>query len=267
MAPAAGPLQPRRRSVLAAGALVPVAWILPTAASGAASGRAGAVSPYRFLSAHQAAVVTEATARLAPGPLDEPTEAGHPGAREAGVTHFIDRLLSATDEEPPPLFSGGPWSNRHASGADHMASFVPPVERQRHGWQKRLAQLRHDVAAAVVALDDAAVAAGYADFVAAPPTEQDRILAAQSDARNTLFALTIDGMYSVPEYGGNAGLSAWHEIAWPGDVQPVGYTAAEVERDEGLDPIAAGDLPIVEEVIRTLPVLARGRRSRGVRRG
>ena len=144
---------------------------------------------------------------------------------------------------------------------------MPLVERQQHAWRRRVTQLRHDVAAAVVALDDAAAAAGYADFVAAPAVEQDRILTELADVRNTLFGLTIDGMYSVPEYGGNAGLSGWQEIKWPGDVQPVGYSAAAVEADDGIDPVAASDLPVVQELIDALPVLGRGRRSRGVRHG
>jgi Gluconate 2-dehydrogenase subunit 3 len=211
--------------------------------------------------------VTEATARLVPGPLDDPAEAGHPGAREAGVTHFVDRLLSAFDEAPPAVFAGGPWSNRHTSGPDRMAEFEPLRERQDKAWHSRIATLRRDVAAAVVALDKAAVAAGYSDFVAAPVTVKDRILTDLADVRDLLFGLTIDAMYSVPEYGGNAARSAWEEIRWPGDVQPVGYPARQVEADDGLDPIAAGDLPAVRELLAALPVLGRGRRSRSTRRG
>jgi hypothetical protein len=127
--------------------------------------------------------------------------------------------------------------------------------------------MRLDVAAAVEALDAGAAAAGYRDFVAAPTTEQDRLLTALADVRDLLFGLTIDAMYSVPEYGGNAGRSAWDEIRWPGDVQPVGYSPEEVERDDGVDPVAASDLPVVHEVIDALPLLARARAARGRRRG
>ena len=48
-----------------------------------------------------------------------------------------------------------------------------------------------------------------------------------------LFGHTIEGMYSVPEYGGNANLVGWQDIQWPGDIQPRGYTDAEVEAPEG----------------------------------
>ncbi len=217
------------------------------------------VSSFRFLSDHQAAVIVQATARLVPGPLDDPTEVGHPGAREAGVVHYVDRLLSAFDEDPPAIFAGAPWSNRHAKGPDHLARFVPLVERQEKAWRQRVAQLRHDVAAAVVALDKGAVAAGYKDFLAAPTTEQDQLLTQLAQVRDVLFGLTIDAMYSVPEYGGNHGLSAWHEIGWPGDIQPVGYTAAQVEADDGLNPVASNDLPAVQELINALPLLSRAR--------
>ena len=74
-----GPCQPsgpRRRAIIAA---IPVAAGLAACTS----------SPYRkpqpgtllYFTGHQAAVVEAATARIAPGPQDDPAEAGHPGAR------------------------------------------------------------------------------------------------------------------------------------------------------------------------------------------
>jgi len=257
---------PARRTVLIAGALLPVARYLPVSAALPGRGDA-AVTTSRFLSAHQAATIIEATARLVPGPHDDPTEVGHPGAREAGVVHFIDRLLSAFAEDPPAIFAGAPWSNRHASGPDHLKRFIPLIERQEKAWRPRIAQLRKDVAAAVVALDKGAVADGYKDFVSAPTTEQDKLLTDLAKARDVLFGLTIDAMYSVPEYGGNRRLSAWHEINWPGDIQPVGYSKKQVESDDGPDPVSPADLEAVQELIDALPVLTRARAARGIRRG
>ena len=40
-------------------------------------------------------MVEDATARIAPGPRDDPAEEGHPGAREADVTGYIDAMLGA----------------------------------------------------------------------------------------------------------------------------------------------------------------------------
>jgi len=267
---------PGRRAVLVAGAVLPVARWLPASAAvpaasvpGAAVSGSGeaAVASYRFLSAHQAAVVVEATARLVPGPLDDPTEIGHPGAREAGVVHFIDRLLSAFDEDPPAIFAGAPWSNRHTTGPDYLARFVPLIERQEKAWRKRVTQLRKQIAAAVIALDKGAQGAGYTDFATAPTSEQDQLLTQLADVRNLLFGLTVDAMYSIPEYGGNHKLSGWQEISWAGDIQPIGYTAAQVESYDGPDPVAPNDLPAVQELVDSLPLLAHARAARRTRRG
>jgi len=73
---------PRRRAIIAA---------LPVAAGLAActSPRQPQPAALDFFTEHQAAVVEAATARIAPGPNDDPAEAGHPGAREAGVTRMV----------------------------------------------------------------------------------------------------------------------------------------------------------------------------------
>ena len=259
-------MAPGRRAVLIAGAMLPVVRWLPVSAALPGRGEA-AVTSYRFLSAHQAATVIEATARLVPGPTDEPAEVGHPGAREANVVHFIDRLLSAFDEDPPAIFAGAPWSNRHTSGVDHMKRFVPLIERQEKAWRERVHQLREQVADAVVKLDKGAAADGYKDFVSAPTMEQDKLLTDLADVRDVLFGLTIDGMYSVPEYGGNHALASWHEIKWPGDVQPRGYSATQVESDDGPDPVSPADLAAVQELIDALPILSRARATRRSTRG
>jgi gluconate 2-dehydrogenase gamma chain len=263
--PPAGPpadgIAPGRRIVLIAGAMLPVVRWLPVSAALPGRGEA-VVTSYRFLSGHQAATVIEATARLVPGPQDDPTEVGHPGAREAGVVHFIDRLLSAFEEDPPAIFAGAPWSDRHTSGPDYLKRFVPLIERQEKAWRKRVTQLRKQVAAAVVALDKGAVSDGYKNFVSAPTTEQDKLLTDLADARDVLFGLTIDAMYSVPEYSGNHDQSAWHEIKWPGDIQPVGYSAKQVESDDGPDPVSPADLASVQELIDALPILSRARAAR-----
>jgi len=50
-----------------------------------------------------------------------------------------------------------------------------------------------------------------------------------------LFTHAIEGMYSAPEYGGNADLVGWQEIAWPGDRQPRGYSDSQVTLSDGPD--------------------------------
>lgn len=179
--------------------------------------------PFRFFDEHGAAVVTEATARLIPGPEDDPEEAGHPGAREAAVVHYVDLLLSAFEDDPPRIYAGGPWSDRHGGSENEMAQFVPLAPWEEAAWRKRLARLRRRYRAGIAALDRAA----GGDFAAAPPERQDAILASKRHAsfRRALFEHAIEGMYAVPEYGGNRGLVGWAEIGYAGDVAPTGWPA------------------------------------------
>ncbi|HWQ22704.1 MAG TPA: gluconate 2-dehydrogenase subunit 3 family protein [Gaiellaceae bacterium] len=177
--------------------------------------------PFRFFDARQAAVVTEATARLIPGPRDDPEEAGHPGAREAGVVHYIDLLLTAFEDDPPRIYAGGPWSDRHGGAENLLARFVPLAPWEERAWRRRIAALRRRYRAGIAALDRAA----DGDFAAAPPERQDAILASRRHAgfRRLLFEHAIEGMYAIPEYGGNRELAGWREIGYAGDVAPRGW--------------------------------------------
>jgi Gluconate 2-dehydrogenase subunit 3 len=207
---------------------------------------------WRFFTSHEAAVVEAATARIAPGPEDDPAEAGHPGAREAGVTCYIDTMLGALetlDGPAPMIFAGGPWSDRHTPGPDHMASFVPLDPVARIAWRSRLDGWRQQYRQGIAALDS--LASG-GDFTKATQADQDRILAgkALSEFRPLLFEHTIEGLYANPEYGGNRGLAGWRDIGYPGDVQPRGYTAREVELSDGHDPLTASG--VVADVLQFL---------------
>jgi Gluconate 2-dehydrogenase subunit 3 len=247
--------EPARRTVIAA---IPVAVVLAAAgctASGASSAGGASSGPAagRFFTSHEAAVVEAATARIAPGPADDPAEAGHPGAREAGVTDYIDMMLGALTltRSAPMIFAGGPWSNRHAPGPDHMADFIPLDPVTLIAWRKRLAGWQEQYRAGIAALDR--LAGG--DFAAAGHGEQDKILAGQDmdTFRPLLFEHTIEGLYAVPEYGGNHGLAGWRDIGFPGDIQPQGYPAGEVEASDGRDPVAA--TAVVADVLKFLGAL------------
>src|SRR5688572_9026618 len=99
-----------RRRFLQAASLLPLAAALPKGWLAQAMAAPG--DTFTFFDAHQAAVVVEATARLIPGPDDDPLEAGHAGAREANVVRYIDVLLGAFTATPPRIFTAGPWSDR-----------------------------------------------------------------------------------------------------------------------------------------------------------
>lgn len=238
-----------RRAFLGSATLLPLLGIVPGLLDVAWGASPGA--PYRFFSAHQAAVVDAATRRLVPGPEDDPAEAGHPGAHEAGVVRYLDTMLAVFSFSPPKIFAGGPWSNRKTSGPDYLAEFVPPDPAQALAWQQRIAQLHKDYTAGIALLD--AEAGG--DFTAISAPEQDRVLASDALAgfMPLLFSHTIEGMYSIPEYGGNAGRVGWIEIGYPGDSQPRGYTAAELAEQQisVLDPVG-----ITAQALAAFPQLA-----------
>jgi hypothetical protein len=211
-----------RRTVLGGLTLLPLAAAIPGFLPAAS-----ADTPYRFLTPHQAAVLDAATRRLIPGPADDPFERGHPGAAEANVVRYLDTMLAAFSFSPPEVHAGGPWSNRAGGTEDFMAEFVPLNRAQTDAWQQRIANLQSQYTTGIGLLDQ--LAGG--DFTTVSKSRQDSILSQGQALSFTqlLFGHTIEGMYSVPEYGGNANLVGWQDILWPGDIQPRGYTDAEVE--------------------------------------
>src|SRR5277367_2694743 len=167
-----------------------------------------------------------------PGPRAGRQLAGnHPGAHEANVVRYLDIMLSAFAFSPPKVHAGGPWSNRAGGSEDFMANFVPLDRAQNYGWQQRIGNLRSQYTTGIALLDQ--LAGG--DFTSVSTAKQDSILTTGQAVTFTqlLFGHTIEGMYSVPEYGGNANLVGWQDIKWPGDIQPRGYTDAEVEGSAG----------------------------------
>jgi hypothetical protein len=247
---------PRRRAIIAA---------LPVAAGLAACTSSPKPNPrpaqLGFFTEHQAAVVEAATARIAPGPKDDPAEAGHPGAREAGVTCYIDTMLGALKDgalthgilQHDQIFAGGPWSNRHTSGPDLMARFIPLSPVAQIAWRKRLTTWQTQYTKGISQLDK--LAGG--DFTQASHKKQDTILAAKpvGEFTSLLFEHTIEGLYASPEYGGNRNLTGWKEIGFPGDIQPRGYSTDEVERSDGPDPVGTDHTGVVADVLKLLGAL------------
>ncbi len=237
---------PRRRAFIA------TATVLAATACTATPKPKPAPETRRFFTPHQAAVVEAATARIAPGPHDDPAEQGHPGAREADVTSYIDTMLGALqDSTKPMIFAGGPYSNRHTSGPDLMARFAALDPVAKIAWRKRLTRWQDQYRQGINDLDK--LAGG--DFTKASKQKQDKILATASVSTFTslLFQHTIEGLYGAPEYGGNRAGSGWKEIGFPGDIQPRGYTDDEVERSDGHDPVATTG--IIADVVKLLGVV------------
>jgi hypothetical protein len=237
-----------RRTFLAGTSLLPLASMVPRQLMQQVYAQ---TSAFRVLTPHEVAVVDAATARLIPSPTDDPAEAGHPGAREANVVRYIDTMLGALGTSPPRVFAGGPYSKRAGGTRNDLARFLPLDEVERTAWKTRLSSLQQQYTAGVAALDGAA----GGDFTTAAPMRQDAILSEDTGGFASLMMQhAIEGMYSNPEYGGNAGLVGWKDIAFPGDSQPHGYTAEQVTQSDGPDELDLS--PVVKAALALITATA-----------
>lgn len=143
--------------------------------------------PLLFLTEAEARVVKAACERIFPA-----DESG-PGASDANVVVYIDRQLS------------GPW------GRDkYRYTKAPWVESfSEHGYQAKESP-QEIYRAGIKTLGE--------DFAAAAAVEQDRRL--KGIEKSAFFRLlrthTIEGMFSDPLHGGNAGMVGWQMIGYPG---------------------------------------------------
>lgn len=150
-------------------------------AGGAALAKAPAREAYETLTAAESDILEAVTARIIP------SDQNGPGAKEARAAHYIDRALA------------GP-----------------------------LAAARPAYAAGLAALDAYAQQAKGAPFAKLPPGEQDAVLTdleknvatGFTPSASAFFAQmrshTIEGTFTDPYYGGNAGFVGWDLIGYPG---------------------------------------------------
>jgi gluconate 2-dehydrogenase subunit 3-like protein len=181
-----------------------------------------------WLSAEEHAKVVAAADRLMP------PHGAHPGGAALGVADYIDMLLGAFTFDPPRIFAGGPFSGR-AGGAASFGQFLPLSRMEELAWRTRIEGSRgiperepngpttgwqSEYRDGLAALGD--------DFCAVAPEEQDARLAANREFESLLYRHACEGAYGAPEYGGNPDGRGWEAIGFPGDIQPRGYTDAEV---------------------------------------
>jgi gluconate 2-dehydrogenase gamma chain len=142
--------------------------------------------PLRFFTETEALIVSAAVSRIFPA------DDSGPGAREAGVTIYIDRQLA------------GPW------GRDRFRYTQPPFEdaSPEFGYQGKSTprETYRD------GLKD------LAGFHLLSAEEQDAALHRIETTRffYLLRRNTIEGMFSDPIHGGNAGMLGWQLIGFPG---------------------------------------------------
>jgi gluconate 2-dehydrogenase gamma chain len=148
----------------------------------------GAVTiPLRFFNTAEARTVQAACARIFPS-----DESG-PGATEANVIVYIDRQLAGPWGRDKYRYTKGPWVESLAE----------------HGYQGK-DNPQQIYRAGIPKLGD--------DFASLAAAAQDDRL--HGIERTMFFQLlrthTIEGMFSDPLHGGNAGLIGWQLVGFPG---------------------------------------------------
>jgi len=163
-----------------------------------------------------------------------PSGFGGPGADEAGVVDYIDTFLGAFTFDPPRIWAGGPSSGRRG-GEARFGEFVPLSRLDELAWRMRIegsqGQPEREFNGPVVGLQQRyreGLAALGADFAKVDGKEQRRRLRGGEEFLDLLWEHCCEGMYGAPEYGGNRDGIGWSYIGVEGDVQPRGYSDAEV---------------------------------------
>jgi hypothetical protein len=157
-----------------------------------------------------------------------------PGATSMGVPEYIDGLLGAFHVDPPRIWAGGPTSGRHG-GEAAFARFHTLGPLDELAWRTRIEGSRgvpeREFNGPVEGLQEqyrsglAGLGPGFCDL---GPDDQDAMLRSCRDFTALLYEHCCEGMYGAPEYGGNRDGAAWEAIGYPGDVQPRGWSDAEV---------------------------------------
>ncbi len=181
-----------------------------------------------WLSDGELAVLAAACDRVIPPGPDGP------GAVTAGVPEYIDGLLGAFTVDPPRIWAGGPTSGRHG-GEAAFARFHRLSSLDELAWRMRIEGSQgvpeREFNGPVVGLQQRyreGLAALGEDFVGLAGDQQDARLHLHPEFTALLYGHACEGMYGAPEYGGNRRLAGWEAIGFAGDVQPRGWTDAEV---------------------------------------
>jgi Gluconate 2-dehydrogenase subunit 3 len=158
------------------------------------------------------------------------------GALAAGAADYIDGLLGAFLVDPPRIWAGGPTSGRFGGEAGYRAFHrLSPLDEL--AWRTRIEGSRgvaeREFNGPVVGYQQIyreGLAALGDDFCEVTAEERDTRLRLRDNRRFTTLAFQhcCEAAYGPPEYGGNRNLCGWRSIGFAGDVQPRGWTDAEV---------------------------------------
>jgi gluconate 2-dehydrogenase subunit 3-like protein len=176
-----------------------------------------------------------------------------PGGNALGAVDYIEKLLTAFSEETPLVYAGGPYSGRtplpnddggasSTSPPDEFSIFLPLDRVAERAWRLRIfgssgvpgGGPNDAILGPVVGLREAVERAIAQAQAAAPPnvafgdlTAEQRaslLFALDKETQSTLIELILEGSFTAPEYGGNAGLAGWKMTYFEGDSMPYGYS-------------------------------------------
>ncbi|MFL6656927.1 MAG: gluconate 2-dehydrogenase subunit 3 family protein [Massilia sp.] len=170
--------------------------------SGAAARQAAS---YLFFRPDEAAAVDAMTERLIPA------DANGPGARQAGVTRYIDRQLAGAWGAGERLYRAGPWQQGQASQGYQLP--FTPAELFRNGLRgmAALVQQQHKTSFAHLSAEQQ-----DAFLERLQHSVQDLEGVPGHVFFESLLAMSIEGFFSDPVYGGNQDMAAWKMIGFPG---------------------------------------------------
>ena len=177
----------------------------------------------RFLTEHEHDVVRRLADQLLPA------HAEFPGAGAAGAADYVDRILGAFTADPPAIWAAGPFSGRHG-GTTGFRDSLPLSRLEELAWRTRIegsqGRPEREWNGPVRGWQEV-----YREGIAALGDASDLTIGAldaQPELRQLLFEHACEASYGAPEYGGNGDLAGWRMIGYAGDVQPRGWSDAEV---------------------------------------
>ncbi len=174
----------------------------------------------QVLTARQRVTIEAATARIIPADRD-------PGALEAGVIEYIERLLGSCDilDEAIPQEEVRPIANFLLQGTTGRTEEQQNALFKLRGEGPRTIRL---YLRGVQELDKLAQDDFGADgFCSLDPSQQDRVLTVLEQRGSPFFSLlvkhTMEGFYGDPRHGGNKNRVGWKLLGFPGARFPDGY--------------------------------------------
>ncbi len=196
------------KGAVASGSTSLVSWF----ASGVARGEDSLLPPalrqgqFSYFTPEEIAFLDAAVARLIP------TDELGPGAKEAGVTFFIDQQMAGSFGRGERWYMQGPWKD----GTDEQ------------GYQLKLTPAQLYRAAIAGTDDECRRTRRDQTFAELVPAEQDAVLhglengeisitgAPAKEFFKMLWQNTCEGYFADPLYGGNRDFAGWKLVGFPG---------------------------------------------------